>query len=148
MARPALTSVAAIFGVLAASTCCLPILPFVAAAGLAGGSTLLWMLRPYLLGASILLVAFGFYQAFRAKQCNRRPGAMSSLLLWLPAAVVAMSIFFPQAASAVLYISGGNQSPPGQPSLSDITAQTESTLKTSFNAAGQDVRLLLFLSPT
>lgn len=94
--RTVLASIAAIGSVLLASSCCLPILPFVFAASLAGSSTLLAVLRPYLLGASILFVAYGFYQAWRSKRCSRKPTMLSSALLWLSAAFVVVSIFFPQ----------------------------------------------------
>jgi hypothetical protein len=46
--RTALASVAAIGSVLAASSCCLPVLPFLFAAGAAGGSAFLTTTRPYL----------------------------------------------------------------------------------------------------
>ena len=91
-----LAGIAAIGSVLAASSCCLPILPFAAAAGLAGGSAFLAAARPYLLGASILFIAFGFYQASRAKKCQRRPSVINSILLWVSTAFVAVSILFPQ----------------------------------------------------
>src|SRR5574340_1669818 len=94
--RTVLASVAAVASVFAASACCLPLFPFVMAAGLAGGSTFLWTVRPYLLGASILLIAYGFYQARRARKCRRRPNVISSVLLWLSAGFVFLSIFFPQ----------------------------------------------------
>ena len=94
--RTALASVAAIVSVLAASSCCLPILPFLMAAGLAGGSAFLAAARPYLLVASILLIAYGFYQASRAKKCQRRPGLVTTALLWISAFFVVVSIFFPQ----------------------------------------------------
>jgi hypothetical protein len=42
------------------------------AAGLAGTSAFLTEVRPYLLVSSILFIAFGFYQARRARKCNRR----------------------------------------------------------------------------
>lgn len=90
-------SAAAVASVFAASGCCLPILPFVAAAGFAGGSTFLLAARPYLLGASILFIAYGFYQARRANKCERRPSAIGSIVLWLSTVFVALSIFFPQA---------------------------------------------------
>jgi len=92
-----IASIAAIGGVLAASSCCLPILPFVLAAGFAGGSACLSAARPYLLGASILFIAFGFYQARRAKACQRRPSVISSVLLWVSTVFLFISIFFPQA---------------------------------------------------
>jgi len=94
--RTALASVAAIGSVLAASSCCLPILPFVFAAGVAGSSAILTALRPYLLVLSVVLVAYGFYQAWRAKQCRSRPSVLVSVLLWSSALFVVVSIFFPQ----------------------------------------------------
>jgi len=100
--RTNLASVGAVASALAASSCCLPLLPFVAAAGLAGGSALLATLRPYLLGASVLLIGYGFYQARRATQCNCRPRLISRILLWSSAALVAVMIFFPQEVTALL----------------------------------------------
>jgi hypothetical protein len=92
----ALASIAAIGSVLAASSCCLPILPFVVAAGFAGSSTFLSAARPYLLGASVLFIAYGFYQSWRAKKCRRRLSPIGSILLWFSALFVIVSIFFPQ----------------------------------------------------
>ena len=94
--RTSVASVAAIGSVLAASSCCLPLLPFLFAAGVAGSSTVLTVLRPYLLALSLLLVAYGFFQAWRAKQCRTRTSAISSALLWTSAVFVVLSIFFPQ----------------------------------------------------
>jgi len=94
--QTALVSVAAIGSVLAASSCCLPILPFVVAAGFAGGSTFLYTARPYLLIASIIFVGYGFYQGWRAKRCQRRPSRIGSILLWFSALFVLVSVFFPQ----------------------------------------------------
>ena len=96
-ARTALASIGAISSVLAASSCCLPILPLFLAAGFAGSSTFLSAARPYLLGASILFIGYGFSQAWRAKKCHRRPSVVASLLLWVAAVFVVISIFFPQA---------------------------------------------------
>jgi hypothetical protein len=70
-------------------------LPFLAAAGFAGGSAFLSAVRPYLLGISILLIVYGFYQARHAKKC-RRPRVLSTILLWISALIVAFSIFLPQ----------------------------------------------------
>jgi thiol:disulfide interchange protein len=50
-ARTTLASLAAIGSVLAASSCCLPILPLMMAAGVAGSSTFFSAARPYLLAA-------------------------------------------------------------------------------------------------
>src|SRR5690348_11523731 len=92
-------SLAAIGSVVAASSCCWPLLPFVAAAGFAGSSTALSTARPYLLGVSALFIAYGFYQARRTKRCGRRPSVVASLLLWTSAAIVVMAVFFPQVTA-------------------------------------------------
>jgi cytochrome bd-type quinol oxidase subunit 2 len=89
-------SIAAVGGVLAASSCCLPVLPFIVAAGLGGSSAFFAAARPYMLSASVLLIVFGFYQARRAKKCHRKPSPIATLLLWFSAAMVAISILFPQ----------------------------------------------------
>ncbi len=94
--RSALAGVGAIASVLAASSCCLPILPFLLAAGFAGSSAFLSAARPYLLAASILFIAYGFYQARRARKCKRQPSVIASVLLWVGAIFVFISIFFPQ----------------------------------------------------
>ena len=94
-------ALSAVGSVVAATTCCLPVLPFVLAAGTAGGArflpSLVGVLRPYLLGASVVLISLGFYQSRRASQCNCKPTVLSQVILWLSALIVAVSIFLPQA---------------------------------------------------
>lgn len=95
-------SIAALASVIAASSCCLPLLPFLFAAGAASTSVLVAALRPYLLVLSVLLVAFGFYKSWRVKQCNRKPGRLSTFLLWFSAIIVVVMIFFPQVIANFL----------------------------------------------
>ena len=99
--RGLVAALSAVGSVLAAATCCLPVLPFVLAAGAAGSarflSSVVGTLRPYLLGLSVLLIALGFYQARRASQCNCKPSLLSQAVLWLSALIVAVSILLPQA---------------------------------------------------
>jgi hypothetical protein len=94
-------ALSAMGSVLAAATCCLPVLPFVLAAGTAGTatflSTFIGALRPYLLGVSVLFIALGFYQSRRASQCNCKPSVFSQVVLWVSALIVAISILLPQA---------------------------------------------------
>ncbi len=94
-------AMSAVGSVLAAATCCLPVLPFVLAAGTAGSAAFLASfisaLRPYLLGASVVFIALGFYQSRRASQCNCKPSVLSQVVLWLSALIVAISILLPQA---------------------------------------------------
>ena len=94
-------ALSAVGSVLAALTCCLPVLPFVLAAGTASSVSLLsryvGALRPYLLAFSVVLIALGFYQSRRATQCNCKPSVLSQVVLWLSALIVAISILLPQA---------------------------------------------------
>jgi hypothetical protein len=92
----AVASLAALGSVIVASSCCLPLLPFLFTAGAAGTSAFVVRLRPYLLVLSVLLIAFGFYRSWRAKQCNCKPSWTSTFLLWFSAIVVLTLIFFPQ----------------------------------------------------
>jgi len=89
-------SLAALGSVIAASSCCIPLLPFLFAAGAAGTSAFVGKLRPYLLVVSVLLIAFGFYRSWRAKQCNCKASKISTVVLWFSAIVVFLFIFFPQ----------------------------------------------------
>jgi hypothetical protein len=95
-ASTAVASLAALGSVIVASSCCLPLLPFLFAAGAAGTSVFFAQFRPYLLVVSVLLIAFGFYKSWRAKQCNCKPSRISTFLLWFSAIVVFVFIFFPQ----------------------------------------------------
>jgi hypothetical protein len=58
-------SVGAVVSSLLTLGCCLP-LPFLGAAGLAGASVFLAGARPWMLGISIVLLVWGFFQVYRA----------------------------------------------------------------------------------
>ena len=100
--RTIAASLAALGSVVLASSCCLPLLPFLFAAGAAGTSAFFVRVRPFLLAVSVMLIAFGFYQTWRAKQCNCKPNLLSVILLWLSTIVVFVFIFFPQAIANLL----------------------------------------------
>jgi hypothetical protein len=51
-------------------------------------------------------------------------------------------------AAAGLYLYGGGQTPAGQPPLQNLSAHNLGEMKSEFNAAKDDVRVLLLLSPT
>ena len=50
--------------------------------------------------------------------------------------------------AAALYLYGGGQTPSGQPPLRNLTAENVVGIKNEFNAAKDEVRVLLLLSPT
>jgi hypothetical protein len=98
----ALASLAALGSVILASSCCLPLMPFLLAAGAAGTSTFFVKLRPFLMAASVLSVAFGFYESWRAKKCKCQPSVLSTILLWFSLGVVLAFLLFPQAIANLL----------------------------------------------
>ncbi|PYT12298.1 MAG: hypothetical protein DMG59_23830 [Acidobacteria bacterium] len=52
------------------------------------------------------------------------------------------------AAGLLYYNYGGHEVPPGQPPLARLTPENFSQIKSAFNEAGSDIRLLVLLSPT
>jgi hypothetical protein len=87
---------AAILAALSALTCCLPF-EIVGALGLAGIGVWIAPLRPWLLGAAVLLLVLGFWQIYsRGKQCTTRRSPLSVVLFWVAVAVVVLVTIFPQ----------------------------------------------------
>jgi len=95
-------SLAALASVVLASACCLPLIPFLFAAGAAGTSAFFVKLRPLLVAASVLSIAFGFYQSWRAKKCKCQPSMLSMILLWFSLVVVLAFLLAPQALANFL----------------------------------------------
>ena len=50
--------------------------------------------------------------------------------------------------AALFYFYGGSEVPSGQPPVESVTAQNIADVKTQFNLAKNDVRVVLLLSPT
>jgi O-antigen ligase len=135
--KGAVSALAAVASVLLASSCCIPIAPFIAAAGLAGGSAFLNAARPWLLGASALFIGFGFWQARRARQCARKPAVLPFALLWVSTAFVGASVLFPQTmANAAANL------------LARPAPESVGELPQAFNRAKEAVRVVVLLSPT
>lgn len=88
-------SVGAVISSLASLSCCLP-LGFAAALGAGAASAFLAALRPWLLGLSVVLIGFGFWQRGRAKQCAMSGRIINNVLLWSAVVVVAAMILFSQ----------------------------------------------------
>jgi hypothetical protein len=87
---------AAILAALSALACCLPF-GLVGAVGLASISVWMAPLRPWLLGAAVLLLVLGFRQTYRrGKQCSTRRSPVSVVLFWVAVAVVVLVTIFPQ----------------------------------------------------
>ena len=100
--RTMLAGIGALSAALAASSCCIPLLPFVAAAGFAGSAAFLLSLQPYLLAASVALIVYGFYQMGQAKRCDRSPSLAGVAMLWTSTAFVAVTLLFPQLLASLV----------------------------------------------
>jgi len=100
--RTLIASAGAVVSLAAASSCCLPLIPFLAAAGTAGSSVFLSAMRPYLLLISAALIGYGFYQGRKARQCDRRTSRVSTILLWSSAGIIFVSVVFPQVVAGLL----------------------------------------------
>lgn len=100
--RSVASSIVAIGSVLAASSCCLPLGTLWLAAGAAGAGALIDQYRPWLMGLSLALIAYGFFEASRAKKCGRNPGWLSRGLLWFSLIFVGVSLLFPQIFASLL----------------------------------------------
>lgn len=94
------TPIAAVTSALATLLCCLPI-GFAAAAATASVAAVVGQLRPWLLGASVVLVAVGFVQVYRKQSCERRSPATLAIL-WISTAIIVVVILFPQAIAGVV----------------------------------------------
>lgn len=94
-------SLTAIVSAIATIGCCLPI-GFAAALGAGAASAFVTTLRPWLLALSVVLLGFGFWQQYRAKQCAVRGRLLGNVLLWTAVVVVLGMILFPQEIAAVI----------------------------------------------
>jgi hypothetical protein len=128
-------SATAVGGALAALSCCLPLGPFLLAAGSAGASGIFVSLQPYLIAFSVLMLVVGFVQAFRARKCGRARRALNVAVLLCSAGLVAAMLFAYVPANA----------PAGQ--FAVATLQLDS-FRQAFNAAADRTRVLVLLSPT
>ena len=94
-------SLVAILSSVSTMSCCLPI-AFAGALGAGAASAFSTTLRPWLLGVSVVLLGFGFWQQHRAKQCAVQGRLVGNVLLWAAVAVVLGMILFPQEIAAVI----------------------------------------------
>jgi len=97
-----LSSLAAVGSVLAASSCCLPLPAVIASAGLAGASGWMNTVRPWLMGGSLVILGWAFWQTYRRTACRRQRSLWSVALLWLSLGIIAVMLLFPQTIAGLL----------------------------------------------
>jgi hypothetical protein len=71
-------------------------MPLWLAAASSGAGIFLATARPYLMTLSVVLIAYGFWNAARARECTRRRRTINIVLLAVSGSFVACSLLFPQ----------------------------------------------------
>jgi hypothetical protein len=94
------TPAAAVVAALSTLACCLP-LGLLSALGFAAIAARVAPLRPWLLGASLVLLCLGFWQLYFRKTCVKRSAA-SLVLFWTAAIVVVLVLLFPQVIASLI----------------------------------------------
>jgi hypothetical protein len=94
-------STAAVMAALSTLACCVP-LGFLGALGLASLSVWVQPLRPWLLGASVALLAVGFIQLHVRKSACARRSAASLIIFWTAVVVVSLIVVFPQVVASLI----------------------------------------------
>lgn len=87
---------------LAAMSCCLPIAPLLGAVGLVGFGALIEPLRPWLMGASAVMLGWGFWRMYRRRSCAVKRGLMAQMLLWTSAGMLVLFLVAPQMVANFL----------------------------------------------
>jgi hypothetical protein len=96
-----IVSASAALAALTTLACCLP-LGFAAAAATGGLGAVVVGYRPWLLGASVMLLALGAVQMINGRRsCDRRTPA-SLLILAIATGVVALIFLFPQIVAGLV----------------------------------------------
>ncbi len=127
-------ALASVFAAFVASLCCIGPLLFAAAGlGVFGAATFFGSLRPYLLVAAGLLLAAGFYYAYRPKKVVCEDGTCktatadkkSKLMLWLTAALVLIFAFSPYFTGFLWPKVTQSKVAPQTPAVQTVTFQVE-----------------------
>ena len=140
------SSLAALASVLAASMCCLPLGTLLLATGTGSAAFLVPpALQPWLMTLAAVLIAFGAWRTFVRPRCATDRSWIHKTSLAVSALAVAAMWLAPQQVANLLAGDGGQLEAPGdeaQP-IASIDA-----LRSAFNAADDETRLIVLLSPT
>ena len=104
--------VGALLAAVGASVCCvLPVVVAFAGVGSAAFGAMFEPYRPYMIGATVLLLGFAFYRAYRPQATECAPGESCAvpenrrrqrLLLWIVAIVAMLLLTFPYYINWIL----------------------------------------------
>lgn len=97
------------------------------------------------MAASFAALSYGFWRLYSPKHCERR-GIIAQSVLWMSLLATLAFLVFPQKMASLL---AGPGSAIGSPSRSlPLTTFKLESLKTAFNSASSEHRLIVLLSPT
>src|SRR3954447_7247316 len=137
------STLASLASLLAALSCCLPLGVLLMAAGSAGAAIFSQALRPWLLMLSVLCLIVAFAQTYLFGRCEFRRRRLRTFLLWFSAVVVGATLLAPQFTASLL---AGRL--PGAASTVALRTFNEAEFLREFQAAFQQTRLVVLLSPT
>jgi len=143
--RASASALAALSSVVAMLGCCVPLPAILLAGSLAGAGGFLAEARPYLLALSMALVAYAFYALYRKPTCAAPRPWWAQALVWLSLACVVALASFPQWAANKL---AGPTENTTKTTLPVRTLADLAQLRTAFNAAVNETRVIALLSPT
>ena len=134
---------ASLLSLVAALSCCLPLGTLLLAAGSATASMFAEILRPWLLGLSVVSLVFAFVQTYYRRDCSFGQRRARTALLWLSAMIVVPMLAFPQFTATLL---AGRL--PSFSAASPFRDFDQQTFIREFNDATDKTRLVVLLSPT
>jgi mercuric ion transport protein len=145
----------AVLAAFAASLCCIgPLLFVVLGLGTFGAATAFEPARPYLLGAAVLLLAFGFYRAYFRREecapgeaCATKPVSRASRIgLWIASVMVLALALSPYYAGALVRRVSGS---PNTQNAAPSNPQQQVTFKVSgMTCAGCETTIKVALERT
>jgi hypothetical protein len=140
------SSLAALASVVAAGMCGLPLGTLLAAAGAGSAAVLVPpSLQPWLMGLAAVLIAFGAWRTFVRPSCATDRRWTHKTALVVSAVAVAAMWLAPQQVAGLIAGDSGQLEAPGDEARPIDSVEV---LKAAFNAAHDETRLIVLLSPT
>jgi mercuric ion transport protein len=155
MKKERLATGGAVVAAFAASLCCIgPLLFVVLGLGTFGAATAFESARPYLLGAAVLLLAFGFYRAYfrrvacaPGEACATKPVSHASrIVLWVASVMVLAFALSPYYAGSLVRRVSGSPNTQNAPHLNQ--QQQVSFKVTGMTCAGCEMTIKVALERT
>jgi hypothetical protein len=144
------SSLAALFSVVAASLCCLPLGTLLVATGTGSAALLVPpAAQPWLMALAVAFLLLGAWRIFVRPTCAADTSWGRKALLSFAAVIIAAMWLAPQQVASVIAgrppATSGRATPAAPPAL---TISSIDAVRIAFNEAVNDTRLIVLLSPT